>query len=109
MPILAAIPFAAGLGGALGVSAAAGGALIAGGLTAAGIAAANAASQKAAVKKAANNSASSTPDATQIVGGNPTNTTANANNFGRAALISTSPSGVEGSDPTGRRRLIGND
>lgn len=27
---------------------------------------------------------------------------------GRAALIATSPSGVQGSDPTGRRRLLGN-
>lgn len=27
---------------------------------------------------------------------------------GRAALIATSPSGVLGTDPTGRRRLLGN-
>lgn len=29
-------------------------------------------------------------------------------NYGRAALIATSPQGVLGSDPTGRRKLLGN-
>lgn len=53
--------------------------------------------------------ATAVPDASQTVGGSPTNTTTNANNLGRAALINTSPSGVLGTDPTGRRKLLGND
>jgi len=36
------------------------------------------------------------------------NTTDRANNLGRAALISTSSQGILGSDPTGRRKLLGN-
>lgn len=43
------------------------------------------------------------------VGDKTANTTSNAENNGRAALISTSPSGVSGLDPTGRRKLLGND
>ena len=34
--------------------------------------------------------------------------TSNINNLGRAALISTSPQGVQGTDPTLRYRLLGN-
>lgn len=109
MPILAAIPFAASVGAAVGGSAALGGGLIAGTALAGGLAISQAASQSAAVKKAAANSASSTTNAGQIVGGDPANKTADANRLGRAALISTSPSGVSGLDPTGRRRLLGND
>lgn len=74
-----------------------------GGTAAAGISAITAATQKKA-----STLPTATPDASQTVGGG-TNTTANANNAGRAALISTSPSGVQGIDPTGRRKLIGND
>lgn len=37
-----------------------------------------------------------------------TGVSSNAKNAGRAALISTSPSGVLGTDPTGRRKLLGN-
>lgn len=50
-----------------------------------------------------------TPDASQTVGDKTANQTSNANNLGRAALIATSPSGVMGTDPTGRRKLVGND
>jgi len=32
----------------------------------------------------------------------------NTANLGRAALISTSPQGVEGTDPNGRYRILGN-
>ena len=32
----------------------------------------------------------------------------NMNNLGRAALISTSPQGVEGTSPTNRYKLLGN-
>lgn len=63
----------------------------------------------AAGQKKAAASASATPDASQIVGDQAANSTANANNLGRAALISTSPSGVQGIDPTGRRKLLGDD
>ena len=35
-------------------------------------------------------------------------TSANVNNLGRAALISTSPQGVSGTDPTLRYKLLGN-
>ena len=35
-------------------------------------------------------------------------TNANINNLGRAALISTSPQGVQGTDPTLRYKLLGN-
>lgn len=48
-----------------------------------------------------------TPTAGQTVAG-AANKTADANNLGRAALIQTSPSGVLGTDPTGRRKLLGN-
>lgn len=34
--------------------------------------------------------------------------TSNVNNLGRAALISTSPQGVQGSDPSNRYALLGN-
>lgn len=106
MPV---IPFAAAAGAALGTSAAVGGTIIAGTALAGGLAISQAAAQKAALKKAAASQVSLQPDVSQTVGGNPTNTTANANNLGRAALISTSPSGVQGTDPTGRRKLLGND
>lgn len=42
------------------------------------------------------------------VGDKTGNMTSAANNLGRAALISTSPTGVLGTDPTGRKRLLGN-
>lgn len=109
MPIFAAIPFAASVGAAFGTSAAVGGAIVAGTVTAAGMGIASAvgsAQQASATKKAqeaAQNSAANTPDTTV---GDPT--LSNSNNLGRAALISTSPSGVQGLDPTGRRSLLGN-
>ncbi len=65
--------------------------------------------QASGAKKAQTMSANPTPDASQTVGDATANQTANAQNNGRAALISTSPSGVQGTDPTGRRKLIGND
>lgn len=102
MPI---IPFAAAAGAALGTSAAVGGTIIAGTALAAGLGVAGAvqsASQAKALKKA---QAAATPDATQVVG-DPTKST-QSSQLGRAALISTSPSGVQGTDPTGRRKLIG--
>lgn len=58
--------------------------------------AANAAQQNALNPPAAANT--NVADASK---GNPTL-------LGRAALISTSPQGVQGTDPTGRRRLLGN-
>lgn len=109
MPI---IPFAAAAGAALGTSAAVGGTIIAGTALAGGLAVANsiqtAAANKAAAK-AANAASNANPDLSQIVGDPTQNQTSNANNLGRAALISTSPSGVLGNDPTGRRKLLGND
>lgn len=108
MPI---IPFAAAAGAALGTSAAVGGTVIAGTALAGGLAvsqAIQASANNAAAKKAAG-AANATPDASQTVGDPTVNSTANANNLGRAALISTSPSGVLGTDPTGRRKLLGND
>ena len=61
----------------------------------------------AAAKKAAN--ANANPSGLS----NPATTvdassTSNINNLGRAALISTSPQGVQGTDPTLRYRLLGN-
>lgn len=106
MPV---IPFAAAVGGALGTSAAVGGTVIAGTALAAGLGIANAvgsASAAAAAKKQAadaQNAAANTPGTTV---GDPTLN--NNGNLGRAALISTSPSGVSGLDPTGRRSLLGN-
>lgn len=106
MPI---IPFAAAAGAALGTSAAVGGTVIAGSALAAGLGiagAVNSASQASAAKKAqeaAQNQANSTSNTTV---GDPT--LAQSNNLGRAALISTSSSGVSGLDPTGRRSLLGN-
>lgn len=64
------------------------------------------ASQVKNAQQAAEQQANSTPG-TQV--GDTPNTTTNAQNLGRAALISTSPSGVLGTDPTGRRKLLGND
>lgn len=107
MPI---IPFAAAVGAALGTSAAVGGTIVAGGALAAGLGIANAvgsASQASAAKKAqeaAQAQANGTPNTTV---GDPT--LSQTNNLGRAALISTSSSGVQGLDPTGRRSLLGND
>lgn len=86
-------------------------AAVIGAVAAGGVAAYTGAQQASAAKKAASASvaANPTPTADQTVGGSPKNNTANADNLGRAALISTSPSGVEGLDPTGRRKLLGND
>lgn len=107
MPI---IPFAAAAGAALGTSAAVGGTIVAGTALAAGLAVSSAVSSAAQAKALKRAQADSiTPDASQTVGDPTKNTTAQANNLGRAALISTSPSGVLGSDPTGRRKLLGND
>lgn len=108
--ILGAIGAAAGVTGA-GVTAAASiaaGAAIAGGVTAGVVGVVSAAQQNAAMKKAAaGNNTAVTPDASQTVG--DPNLNSSAGQLGRAALISTSPSGVQGTDPTGRRKLIGND
>ncbi len=107
MPI---VPFAAAVGAALGTSAAVGGTIVAGTALAAGLGIAGAvgsASASAAAKKqaaAAQDAANNTPGTTV---GDPT--LSQTNNLGRAALISTSPSGVQGLDPQGRRSLLGND
>lgn len=45
-----------------------------------------------------------TPTAAQTV---DNSTTSNVNNLGRAALIMTSPQGVQGSDPSNRYALLG--
>ena len=63
----------------------------------------------AASQKKAETIATPTADASQTVGDLTANQTAQAQNNGRAALITTSPSGVQGTDPTGRRKLLGND
>ena len=46
-----------------------------------------------------------TPTASQTVDGS---STSNLNNAGRAALVMTSPQGVQGSDPVNRYALLGN-
>ncbi len=119
MPVFAAIPAILGsIGAAAGVTGAgitagmsiAAGAAIAGGITAGVVNAVGGAQQAAAMKKAAaSGNGNATPDASQTVGDPTINSSARANQLGRAALISTSPSGVSGTDPTGRRKLIGND
>jgi hypothetical protein len=40
---------------------------------------------------------------------NDVNKTSQAQNAGRAALIMTSPQGVQGTNPVGRYKLLGND
>lgn len=106
MPV---IPFAAAVGAALGTSAAVGGTIVAGTALAAGFGVANAvgsaqqATQAKKAQDAAQASAANTPGTTV---GDPT--LSSSNQLGRAALISTSPSGVQGLDPTGRRSLLGN-
>lgn len=108
MPI---VPFASAVGALFGTSAAVGGTIIAGTALATGLAVSQAVSN-AAQAKALKNAASPTnptPDVSQTVGSLTPNQTANAQNNGRAALISTSPSGVQGIDATGRRKLLGND
>jgi hypothetical protein len=112
MPV---VPFAATVGTWMGASAATaaavGGTAIVATAASVGASIYSSVSQAAAAKKAekaAAASGSGTPDASQTVGETP-NKTEYANNLGRAALISTSPTGVLGSDPSGRRRLLGND
>lgn len=116
MPVFAAIPAVLGsIGAAAGVTGAgvaaatsiAAGAAIVGGVGAGIAGAVSASAQARALKKA--NAVDATPDASQTVNGGGANTTSAAGNLGRAALISTSPSGVQGIDATGRRKLIGND
>lgn len=82
--------------------------LLIGALVGGGIAAITSAQSAKATKAANANQASTTPTATQTVG-DTSNKTNTSNNLGRAALISTSPSGVLSTDPTGRRKLLGND
>ena len=118
MPLFAAIPAVLGsIGAAAGVTGAgiaagtsiAAGAAISGAALAAGLGIASSVSANAQAKKVAQaqanaqNTAANTPGTTV---GDPT--LSQSNNLGRAALISTSPSGVQGLDPTGRRSLLGN-
>ena len=91
------------VGGIASAAAVAGvGAAVYGGVTAA----AAAKKEAAAAENAQNNQ--------NITGvGNPTTTVGSSNasgvdNLGRAALISTSPQGVQGTDPTLRYKLLGN-
>lgn len=72
-----------------------------------GTAAAINASQSASAKKAAT-VASITPTTAQTVNAGDASKTANPESLGRAALISTSSQGVQGTDPTGRKTLLGN-
>lgn len=105
MPI---IPFAAAVGAALGTSAAVGGTLVAAGGIAAGLGVAQAvqgAQQSAAAKKAFAAAQGVQPNASQTVAQTGSNRAAQ---LGGAALISTSPTGVEGTSST-RRALLGND
>lgn len=103
MPI---IPFAAAAGTLFGTSAAVGGTIIAGSALAAGLGVAGAVQNAAQQKALKASQASAAPDASQKVGDS---SKGNPDQLGRAALISTSPSGVVGTDPTGRRKLLGND
>lgn len=95
--VTAATSIAAGAA-IVGGTAAVGANLITGGMQAA-------AQNKAAKAASAAQDAALKPNAATTVGdtsgGNPTA-------LGRAALISTSPTGVLGTDPTGRKRLLGN-
>lgn len=105
MPI---VPFAAAAGAALGTSAAVGGTIVAGTALAAGLGVSqlvSQAQQAKAAKSAMEASQNVQPNASQIVG-NPNS--ASAEQLGRAALIATSPTGVQGTDTT-RRALLGND
>jgi hypothetical protein len=111
------VPLFAAIGGMLlgASSAAAAGAgvtALVGGLATAAIVAGvgssiyGAVSSSAAVRRAANASGISglgSPATTVDAG-----SSAGADNLGRAALISTSPQGVQGVDPTLRYRLLGN-
>lgn len=84
--------------------------LAGGAIAAGGVAAVN--SQKNAARKQENamNAASARADAataaTPQVSDTPKDSA--ATRIGRAALISTSPLGVQTTDPTGRRKLLGN-
>jgi hypothetical protein len=115
MPVFAAIPAAlAAVGTAAGATAAAattvGGFIVGGTALATGLGIAGAvssASQASSAKKAEEAAQNQANNTTNTTVGDPT--LAQTNNLGRAALISTSSSGVQGLDPTGRRSLLGND
>lgn len=69
--------------------------------------------QKAAKENSAQSSAptlsvSGIDSPSTTVGNSTTSKNIQNGNIGRAALVSTSPSGVLGTDPTGRRKLLGN-
>lgn len=85
---------------------------IAGAAGAAGASAISSSQQRSAEKKqqaamdAANAKADAATANTPQVENKPASD--NASRIGRAALISTSPLGVQTTDPTGRRKLLGN-
>ena len=119
MPILAAIPAVLGaIGAGVGVTGAGitAGMSIAAGLGVVGMVGGLAAGVAGSIQSsiAANKQAKAMQDAQNASGlGNAATTVdattaANVNQLGRAALISTSPQGVQGTDSTGRYRLLGN-
>lgn len=55
--------------------------------------------------KASNINPNPTPTAAQTVDGS---SSSSMNNLGRAALVMTSPQGVQGTDPTNKYALLGN-
>lgn len=106
------VPLAIAVGTTLGASAAAagavGGTVLAGTALAAGLGIAQAVSTAKQATQAKKAQDAATAQATGTPGTTVGDPTLNqANNLGRAALISTSPSGVQGLDPTGRRSLLG--
>ena len=103
------MPLFAAVGGAIlgSAGAASAGTFITGlvgGLTVAGVTAGIGTSIYSAVNSSARARSAEGSAATQVDAG----TSANVNNLGRAALISTSPQGVSGTDPTLRYKLLGN-
>lgn len=103
MPVFAALVPLAGYIGTTVVLGAAG--------TAAGMAMSNNAKAETKAANAANDAAGVTR--ASLTGGksttvDATSTNSQANMLGRAALISTSPQGVQGTDATNRYKLLGN-
>lgn len=61
-------------------------------------------SESKAAAAAAGTPLTATPDASQTV--DPSSSASNAQNAGRAALVSTSSQGILGTDNTGRRKVL---
>lgn len=103
-----AVPLFAAIGSAVGASAAtaaATGVVVAGSTLAAGFSIAGAAG--AFSKNPQSSNINPNPTATPAQTVDPS-TSSSTNNLGRAALIMTSPQGVQGTDPTNKYALLGN-